>query len=157
MESESIKLRNQIDMLKNEKLSSFDNKEDLAKSINSLIKLFAEASEDMKMDTHDAVLVSEKLDKIIERLDKIEIQNEKIAKGIVALADMVEDINVDGSLLPKQPTFKPSRPPTSINDRPSPSIPPPSQPSSGGIKPLPTYDLPEQKEEKKKPFLNFKM
>ena len=151
MESESDKLRNQIDMLK-KGVSTSGNNEELAESINSLIKLFAEASEDMKMDTHDAVLVSEKLDKIIERLDKIEIQNEKIARGIVALADMVEDLNINDSILPRQPTFRSSKPsiiPSSAQ--------PSAQPKSGEAKPLPTYNLPEEKQEKKKPFLNFKI
>jgi hypothetical protein len=154
MDSESDKLRNQINSLKGNNNSA--NNEDLARSINSLIKLFAEASEDMKMDTHDAVLVTQKLDKIIERLEKVEIQNEKIAKGIVALADMVEDLGVS-SPLPRQMTSSrpsmPSRLPSSV---PNASSPPP-KPDLGGARPLPSYNLPKEKQEKKKPFLNFKM
>ncbi|MEM4397767.1 MAG: hypothetical protein QW757_04050, partial [Candidatus Woesearchaeota archaeon] len=64
----------------------------LSKSMNSLIRIFKEASEEMKLDSHDAVLVSDKLDKLIDKLDKIETQNEKIAKGIIAIADMVEEM-----------------------------------------------------------------
>ena len=48
MDSESEYLRNQINKLKGNE----GNNEELARSINSLIKLFAEASEDMKMDNH---------------------------------------------------------------------------------------------------------
>lgn len=150
MEFESEKLRNQINNLKNESYGQSNN-ESLAKSINTLIGLFAEASEDMKMDTHDAVLVTQKLDKIIERLDKVEIQNEKIAKGIVALADMVEEINSGSAVLPRQTNFRPTQAPPMRQ-----VSPPPASRSSFGARPLPSYDLPPQ-EEKKKAFLNFKM
>ena len=151
MEIESEKLRNQINNLKNENYGQSNN-ESLAKSINTLIELFAEASDDMKMDTHDAVLVTQKLDKIIDRLDKIEIQNEKIAKGIVALADMLEDNNSGGSLLPRQTNFRSSQGNTQTRQ----PAPPPASMSGLGGRPLPSYDLPPQ-EEKKKAFLNFKM
>ena len=73
MDSESDKLRRQINEL-NKDNERYGSNEDLAKSINSLIKIFAEASDDLKMDTHDAVLVTQKLDKIVERLERIEIQ-----------------------------------------------------------------------------------
>ncbi len=148
MESESDKLRNQINKLRGNENTPADT-EDLARSINSLIKIFAEASEDMKMDTHDAVLVTQKLDKILDRLEKVEIQNEKIAKGIVALADMVEDL--DASPLPRQSSSR-SMPSAS----PAHSPPPSPLPNTQGTKPLPTYNLPKEKQEKKS-FLNFKM
>jgi DNA repair exonuclease SbcCD ATPase subunit len=153
MESESEKLRNQINMLNNER-RPYSSNEDLAKSINSLIRLFAEASQEMKMDTHDAVLVGQKIDRIIDRLEKIEIQNEKIAKGIVALADMIEDINFESSSLPKQTVFS-QRAQSLTDDRTPPPL--PSKIIPGQAKPLPTYDISQQAEERKKPFLNFKM
>lgn len=134
MDSESEKLRKQIDSMKNDYKNEASN-EDLARSINSLIKIFAEASEDLKIDTHDAVLVSQKLDKILSRLEKIEIQNEKIAKGIVALADMVEDT--------ENQLQSPSRPPEPVPR------------ASSEIKPLPSYNMPPE-QKKKSPF-NFKI
>ncbi|MBT3721456.1 hypothetical protein HN789_02795 [archaeon] len=148
MDSESDKLRRQINEL-NKDNERYGSNEDLAKSINSLIKIFAEASDDLKMDTHDAVLVTQKLDKIVERLERIEIQNEKIAKGIVAIADMVEDAEGINSL-PRQSLRSSSKPsiPSSI---------PPSANQFNGTKPLPTLNMPREPEQKKKSFLNFKM
>jgi chromosome segregation ATPase len=121
-----------------------DSMAQLSRSLSSLTRIFKEASEEMKMDTHDAVLVSQKIEKIIERLEKIEAQNEKIAKGIVAVADMIEEIHTDR--LPKQ-TFQ-SRMPSPI----------PQQMSQSSFepKPLPTYNMPPE-DEKKKTFLNFKI
>ena len=114
----------------------------MSRSINSLLRVFKEASEDMKMDTHEAVLVSQKIEKILERLDKIEIQNEKIAKGIVAIADMIEDLQQDS--LPRQiiPQKIAGAPPY-----------PMQREHSGMPKPLPTYNIPP--EEKKRSFMNL--
>ena len=155
--SEINKIKKDIDMLK-KKQGIEEPRENtlqesmsrLARSINALLKVFQEASEELKTDTHDAVLVSEKLDKIIDRLDKVEIQNEKIAKGLVAVADMVEELQ--SSPLQRErmslPKPKPIQPPSS---RPGPSMPKPTQPL-----PQSPYSMP-QPEEKKKNFLNFKI
>jgi uncharacterized coiled-coil DUF342 family protein len=139
-------LRKEIEDLK-KRTGASTNSEDLSKSINSLMRIFAEASEDLKIDTHDAVLVGQKLDGLIDRLDKIESQNEKIAKGIVALADMVEELSA-GRIQANR----------DIRNMPKPSVPPSSKPLFGGLpaKPLPSYNVPKD-EEKKKSFLNFNM
>jgi len=113
----------------------------LSRSINSLLQVFKQAHEDLKMDTHDAVLVTQKLDKLIERLDKIELQNEKIAKGIVAVADMVEEIQAASSIEKRSSVLH------NLDT---------AQPQSQQTQPLPSYNLPPQ-EDKKKNFLNFKI
>ncbi|MFH2021404.1 MAG: hypothetical protein ABIJ34_08390 [archaeon] len=139
---ETDKLRSEIDRLK-KKNEPEGSTEDLTRAINSLIKIFAEASEDLKIDTHDAVLVGQKLDGIMDRLEKIEIQNEKIAKGIVAVADMVEEYSAGRVSMPrdarqmKRSTSQPSQ----MNSMP---------------KPLPSYDMPRE-DEKKKGMFNFKI
>lgn len=151
---EMDRLRNEIEILKRKqgvapREDNPDAKESmsaLSRSINSLLRIFKEASEDMKMDTHDAVLVAQKLDKILDRLDKVEAQNEKIAKGIVAIADMLEEQQEDK---PRQ---------FSAPSRSQPMSPQQMQMQfSGGPepKPLPTYNLPP--DDKKKSFLNLKM
>ncbi len=146
------KMRKEISLLKKQQgleetdedkmMESMNN---LSFSITSLLKVFKEASKDLKMDTHDAVLVGQKLDKLLDRMDKIEEQNEKIAKGIVAVADMVEELQAGD--LPKETTRKPSPPPVSHS-------PPPMPQRQQQPKQLPSYNLPEQ-EKKKKGFLNF--
>ena len=146
---------------------------DLSKSINSLLGVFKEAAEDLKLDTHDAVLVSEKLDGIITRLEKVEIQNEKIAKGIVAVADILEELETkitEENNKPKiQNTTKNMQNPfKSFAQKPSfqsnyqqnmdnnANTTQPTQP-----KPLPSYNnmIPNQEknQEEKKKFLNSKM
>lgn len=135
-EDDVRRLRKDIDSLKED----METKDSLARSVNSLLKIFEEASHDLKMDTKDAVLVAEKLDNIMRRLERLESHNEKIAKGIVAIADMLEErgFSKPMKLEEKKPIF---------------SIPPhASRPNSP--KPLPSYDLP--KEDRKKTFLNFK-
>ncbi len=150
---EMEKLRREIELLKRkqglansgEDSVMGDSVSTLSRSINSLMRIFKEASEEMKMDTHDAVLVAQKLDRILDRLDKIEAQNEKIAKGIVAIADMIEDL--PGSGLQRQSIPFQRIPP--------PSHPPFMQQQNAEPKPLPTYNLPP--DEKKKGFINFKI
>ena len=152
------KLRREIDFLKRKQgIAETQDNDDakaamlsVSKSINSLIRIFKDASEDLKMDTHDAVLVTQKLDRIVERLDKIEVQNEKIAKGIVAIADMIEDLQtgyaqkkqVSSSMMSGQP--------------PSPQPPQGQFPQPSMPRPLPSYDIPPQ-EDKKKGFMSFKI
>jgi chromosome segregation ATPase len=149
------KMRREIDTLRRKQgLVDTDNSDEraaissLSKSINSLTRIFKDASEDLKMDTHDAVLVAQKLDKILERLDKVEVQNEKIAKGIVAIADMIEDMQVGQRRPMPQQQMQYSQ-----QGIPSPQ---PQMMQGGMPKPLPTYDIPPQ-EEKKKGFMSFKI
>ncbi len=137
-------LRKEVDMLKKQ-LGDPSESKDLVRAIKSLNQIFAEAHEDLKIDTHDAVLVGDKIDRIIGRLEKIEIQNEKIAKGIVAVADMIEELDISKPVLPRENIRK-----TMAKASPPPSV-------RSGTKPLPSYNLPKQEQQPKKGFMNFKM
>lgn len=68
--------------------ASIDN---LNQSINSLIGLFKEAAGSLKAEEMEANLISKKIDPIFQKLDEISEQNKKIARGIVAIADMIEE------------------------------------------------------------------
>jgi len=119
---------------------------ELKDSMDTLIKIFAEASNDLKQDTHDAVLVSEKLNKILDRLEKVEVQNEKIAKGIVAVAEM----------LAESKSLRQSRPAPEKRPEPKFKIPSFSQENdTPSTKSLPRHDIPEEKQEDKKSFFSF--
>ena len=109
----------------------------LNQSINSLVGLFKEAAESMKMEEKEADIVANKLDPIMERLDMIIDQNKKIAKGIVAIADMVEE------RLPKlrgperpvpQPSMGPSMP---LMMGPPSAMSMPAMPPPPGMRPMP--------------------
>ncbi|MFH0875855.1 MAG: hypothetical protein V1859_08000 [archaeon] len=89
------KLKRELDRLKKsgtnpDALSG--SMENLTDSINSLLRVFREASEEMKLDEHDSVMLSDKIGPLAEKVDKVLEQNEKIAKGIIAIADMIEEM-----------------------------------------------------------------
>src|SRR3989344_7379116 len=134
-EDDIRRLRKDIDSLKDD----MQTRDSLARSVNSLLKIFEEASKDLKMDTRDAVLISEKMDNIMRRLERLETHNEKIAKGIVAIADMLEEKGFAKVQKGESKSILAS------------ATPPPAM---GSTKELPTYDIP--KDERKKTFLNFK-
>jgi len=65
---------------------SLDN---LTVSINSLMSLFKEAAEEMKLEEKTEEELKGKLDPLLHRMYVIESENKKIAQGILALADMI--------------------------------------------------------------------
>lgn len=74
--------------ISNESLKkSLDN---LTVSINSLMSLFKEASEEMKIEEESKEEIKEKIDPLLNRIDTIESENRKIARGILAIADMIK-------------------------------------------------------------------
>ena len=74
--------------LPRETVSSLEN---LNKSIGSLLGLFQTATEELKLEERDQSLISKKLDPLMKKVDILLDQNEKIAKAIVAIADMVRE------------------------------------------------------------------
>ena len=140
-------------------IETMDN---LTRSINGMLQIFKEAAEDMKLDEHDSVLLSDKIDPMIHKIERILEQNEKIAKGIVAIADMIEDMKAPHPIQEQQTEFKPYRPPHNPPqfNPPSNPAPPnygpqnnyPQPPSSPPPKPLPTGPTPPEEHEKKKLF-----
>jgi hypothetical protein len=140
----------------------------LTNSINSLLKIFGQAYNDMKMDEHDSLLLSERIEPLIAKLDHVLEQNEKIAKGIVAVADMVTDLQTKQRIAEKvsepEPnlTFNQPPPPVQHNFAPPPSFAPvPASPMASAPpdqpKPLPTQPAPPADEPKKKkePLIKF--
>lgn len=65
--------------------------ENLNRSISSLLGLFKTATEELKLEERDEALISKKLDPLMKKIDILLEQNEKIAKAIVAIADMVRE------------------------------------------------------------------
>src|SRR3989338_2100803 len=89
--------------------SSQASMDHLSDSINTLINIFKEASTSMAIEDkqHDAIMndIKAMSDKIDKGLD----QNKKIAEGIVALADMVKELQQDMEELKKN--MQPPPPP----------------------------------------------
>jgi len=92
------KLRTELEKLKKNPLGGSKQGEDLqdsvdnlSTSLNSMMELFKEASDQMKIEEHDTDILGKKLDPLLEKVDTLIEQNQKIAKGIVAVADMVKE------------------------------------------------------------------
>jgi hypothetical protein len=108
--------------------SSIDS---LNQSINSLVGLFKEAAESLKMEEKEADIVAQKIDPIMEKLDMIIDQNKKIAKGIVAVADMMDE-RLPKIRGPERPVPQPSAPSMQMMGPPQSAMSP-----QGGMRPMP--------------------
>ncbi|MFQ6027911.1 MAG: hypothetical protein ACE5Q6_10505, partial [Dehalococcoidia bacterium] len=100
--------------------ASIDN---LNKSLNVMLEVFKQAAEDMKLDEHDSELVGKQIGPINEKIDTLIDQNQKIAKGIVAIADMVkEKLEEIGHAAPEpKPAPAPALPPLAGGPGPAPA------------------------------------
>lgn len=91
-------LKKEVEELKQNPLGSTSGGHDLqgsmnalAHSINDLLTLFKDATDQMRMEEKDSQIFSKRLDPMLEKLDTIIEQNHKIAKGILAVADMLRE------------------------------------------------------------------
>lgn len=121
---EFMTLKRELDRLKKNPLegseagetlqSSIDN---LNKSLNVMLEVFKQAADDMKLEEHEAETIGKQLGPITEKLDMLIDQNQKIAKGIVTVADMVKEKLEEISEKTEAP--KPRLPPLGGGPRPS--------------------------------------
>ncbi|MBN2423152.1 hypothetical protein JXB41_08065 [Candidatus Woesearchaeota archaeon] len=156
------RLKHEIERLKKspgpDSAALVNSMDSLSQSMNSLLGLFRQAADEMKLDEHDSVMLADKITPLIEKIDKVLEQNEKIARGIVAIADMIEDMQ-------SRPRGSPSSQPAPSYNRftqaqynpPQPRAPSPMPPRypEAQPKPLPSMPAPQEKEEKK-PFFKLK-
>jgi hypothetical protein len=142
--------------------STVSSIENLNSSISSLLSLFQTATEELKLEERDEALISKQLAPIADKIDTLLEQNEKIAKAIVAIADMVRE-KTEGierreeeteEEVEKKPMFKepaapePESPPIFPPPR-APMPPPPRQapmgfppPPTGAPEPMPPWEAP---------------
>jgi predicted RNase H-like nuclease (RuvC/YqgF family) len=154
-----IKLKKEIDEIKKNPFSDsrqnktlMDSMEELTRSINSLVDLFKVASEELKLEEHDSVLINEKISPLLKKINDLEQQNEKIAKGIVALADMMNEKKqrpmrpmqqgqgqmMNAPMPPREPMFN-------------------QQMQSPELRPLPTVQpMPPPQQQQRKPLFSLK-
>lgn len=126
--------------------SLMENIEVLNKSINDLISIFKEASDQMKIEDREADLVAKKIDPLFEKLDMLIEQNQKIARGIVAVADMVSEALQQKAIAPRSmqpPAVQPQIPqPTPKTEPDIPRIAPPPAISPPPLPSMPSLNLP---------------
>ncbi|MBD3259761.1 hypothetical protein GF371_03985 [Candidatus Woesearchaeota archaeon] len=65
--------------------------EDLNEKLQQMMEVFEAASEDLREEDTESELVNTKIDPILDRITGIEEQNKKIAEGLVAINDIVEE------------------------------------------------------------------
>jgi len=120
-----------------------DSLDRLNDNIEKLVDIFKEASDMVKMEEHEEKHLLQKIDPIEGRLSNLEAQNEKIAKGILAVADMVSEKKSSGGFPALKPLPKPM--PRSV-----PKLPPMgSVPARPGMTPPPLPSMLPKKPEKK--------
>ncbi len=94
---EVVELKNQIAELQ-QKVGDPNAKDllvsmqNLTKTMDSMLKLFSAAAEEMKLEEKTESELHEKLSPLIEKVGKLEEQNTTIAEGMVAIADMVKEM-----------------------------------------------------------------
>ena len=64
---------------------------ELNKSIKALLDLFKDATEEMKLEEKDTQTFGKRFEPMMDKMDMLIDQNKKIARGIIAVADMVKD------------------------------------------------------------------
>jgi len=83
---------------------SIDN---LTKSMNSLMELFQEAAEEMKIEDRTQENIDDKLGPLVKKVSQIENENKEIAEGIVTVADMVKDLRKEIESKKPMPPIRP--------------------------------------------------
>ncbi|MBW3014106.1 hypothetical protein KY335_02585 [Candidatus Woesearchaeota archaeon] len=68
-----------------------DRLEDLTERIDAMIEIFESAAAELREEDKEAEIISKKIDPIFARLDSMDEQNRKIAQGLVAINEIVEE------------------------------------------------------------------
>jgi len=132
-------LKRDVEKIKNNPLGESTEGKDLKASIDrlndsitNLLMLFKTASESIKAESHDTEVMSKKILPLFDRVEKLSEQNEKIAKGIVALAEMFDEFKAKQQQTPQRiekprPSFSDAPPQMNFGMRQQPSPMPPPQ------------------------------
>ena len=102
---------------------------ELAGKVDKLIDIFTEAMETIRVE-EGGLTFQEKMKPVLNRMDKVLQQNSQIAEGIVALADMVNELKSGGEApaLPTAPVAPMPPPGPMVLPGGPPVAPPPSRP-----------------------------
>jgi chromosome segregation ATPase len=156
---EFLALKKEIEKLKKNPLEGSDSGEtlqasidNLNKSLNVMLEVFKQASEDLKLEEHESETVGKQIAPMQEKLDTLIDQNQKIAKGLVTIADMVkeklEEISEKAAEKPRLPPLSGGPAPRQMPQpsfAPQQSFGPPQAPPG-----MPQFGMPEGLEEPRK-------
>jgi len=98
-EKEVSNLKKEINKLKQDPLGEseagskmYKTMDNLNESMTNMLNLFKIAADSMQQEEKEEVFLAEKIKPLFEKVDKVVEQNEKIAKALVAIADMIDDL-----------------------------------------------------------------
>jgi hypothetical protein len=131
-EEEVLKLKSDVEKIKKNPFQAYGSEDliesmnNLTKAINALLELFKSAAEEMKLEERETETIGRKMDPLFSKVDMLFDQNQKIARGIVAVADMLERTS------PGKPGWREEQP-APITPQPMPVQPrPPIMPGPSG-------------------------
>ena len=112
-EKEFDALRNDVDKIKKDPISNSPQGKELKESIDKLndsitklLTLFKNTAETLKAEEQESQVMTTKIVPLFDKVQKLEEQNEKIAKGIVALAEMFDELKAQKTSAPIIPEPK---------------------------------------------------
>lgn len=144
-EIESLKQKKAVSAKSPDLMESMDK---LTQTLNSFMAAFEEATEEMKLEEKEEELFTNELKPIHEKLDQVAEQNEKIAKGIIAVANMLNsDIPFIKRMVsgPMKPSFESPRQSFGAMPQPQMFSAPKPEPRLTGAPMPPPPKLPEKK------------
>lgn len=141
-----------------------DSIKKLSEQLESMLLVFEEAAQEMKLEDRETEIIAQKIDPLMAKMDELTEQNKQLAKGIVAVADMIKEIKIVKPKAEPEPIKAAPLPP--ITRKPFPplqgpsAMPPPGQfppmqegPTFGAPPlPRPESNIPPPPAEKKKGF-----
>lgn len=158
---EVSELKQDVDYLKKNPLGGsregktlLESIEKLNENISQLIEIFKEAGDQAKAEERESDVIVNKIEPIVRKLDELSDQNQKIAKGILAIVDMIAAREQERPK-PLAPSFpKPFMPPRPMAPIPKqqPRLPPMGGPSLG-MPPPP--GMPALRKQENKGILGF--
>lgn len=105
---EVLELKKQVEEMKQHPFGTSHEGKDmldaikkLSDSMDRLTGLFEEAAEQMKLEEREAEMISKRIEPLFGQMNDLVEQNRKIAKGIIAVADMVKESNQMASSRPQ--------------------------------------------------------
>ncbi|MFT4304173.1 MAG: hypothetical protein ACMXYG_06425 [Candidatus Woesearchaeota archaeon] len=95
--SELKKIEGEIEELRSKgaqsKSAMTPSLDELSNSIKSLLTVFTEAKNELRIEDEEKELIAKKVDPMLNKLDSLLDQNEKLAEGILSLADMIKKLD----------------------------------------------------------------
>ena len=145
---EVSELKQDVDYLKKNPLGGMKSGKNLQESIDklneniqTLIEIFKESSEMMKAEERESEVIIKRIQPIERQLAELSDQNQKIAKGILAVADMVSEREEKPRMMER---------PMPQMQRPMPSMQPPSMPRP---MPMPQMQIPMPQMQQSQPTM----